>query len=276
MTPRGRTTPAWLDGLVARATRVDGQPPFSDQALVELGDGRRELHAIDEDAAAVLLRGEPGELELVVDPALRRRGIGGRLLRSVVSDAPHVLAWAHGDHPGARALAARNGFEPVRRLLQLRRSLVEPVDTGDGALDGFTAFRPGVDDADWLATNAAAFADHPEQGTLGQADLDARMREPWFDTEDLLLLRDGDTLAAFCWLKVDDGVGEFYVVGVDPAHQGSGLGRRLVRAGLARLVSRGIRTASLYVDGDNTAAVRLYRSFGFSDHAVDVQYRRVD
>ena len=48
----------------------------------------------------------------------------------------------------------------------------------------------------------------------------------------------------------------------------------LVQAGLARLESRGIRTAALYVDADNEAAVRLYRSCGFGDHTIDVQYRR--
>lgn len=265
--------PDWLDGLIARAILDDGQPPFSDQSLVELRDGRRALHAIGEDAAAIVLRGAPGEAELVVDPAARRRGHGSALLEEVLAENPELLVWAHGDHAGARALASRTGFEPVRRLLQLRAQVAPPSHAD---LDGFTAFRPGIDDADWLALNADAFAGHPEQGSLRQGDLDARTAEAWFDAEDFLLLRDADDrLAAFCWLKVDDGIGEFYVVGVDPARQGSGLGRRLVQAGLARLARRGIRIASLYVDADNVAAVRLYRGFGFDDHAVDVQYSNV-
>lgn len=269
--------PNWLNGLIARATRADGQPPFSDQSLVELRDGRRELLNSGEDAAAIVRPAAPSEFELVVDPDVRRGGLGGALLDRVLGtldETAELLAWAHGDHPGARALAARTGFEPVRELLQLRRTLDADFAPGPDDLDGFTAFRPGHDDADWLALNAAAFAEHPEQGSQTQADLDARMSEPWFDAGDLLLLRDDDGLAAFCWLKIEDGIGEFYVVGVDPSRQGSGLGRRLVRAGLARMVSRGIRTAALYVDADNEAAVRLYRSFGFGDHTVDVQYRR--
>lgn len=265
--------PDWLRPLATRAAEADGQPPFSDQTWVELRDGRRELLVTDEDAAAAVRPGTPGELELVVHPDARGRGIGGALLDRVLEQHPDMLAWAHGDHPASRALAARRDFEPIRELLQLRRNLTEhePIPT---ALDGFTAFRPGIDDADWLALNAAAFANHPEQGSLTQFDLDERMTEPWFDAGDFLLLRDGDGLAAFCWMKIEDGIGEFYVVGVDPSRQGAGLGRRLVEAGLARLVSRGIRTASLYVDADNTAAVRLYRSYGFEDHTIDVQYRR--
>lgn len=264
--------PVWLTDLIARATATDGQPPFSDQSLVELRDGRRELLTIDDTAAAVVLRGAPGEAELVVDPDARRRGLGERLLTTVLAESPSLLIWAHGDHPAARALAARHDLTAVRTLLQLRAPVTAPADSA-GALDGFTPFRPGDDDAAWLDINARAFAHHPEQGSLTQADLDARIGESWFNADDFLLLHDEDgQLIAFCWLKVEGDIGEFYVVGVDPRRQGSGLGRRLVAAGLARLAARGIRTASLYVDADNTAAVRLYRSYGFTDHTVDVQY----
>ena len=79
-------------------------------------------------------------------------------------------------------------------------------------------------------------------------------------------------MVGYCWLKIEDGVGEFYVVGVDPDRQGSGLGRRLVAAGLAHLAERGIREASLYVEADNTPALALYRSFGFGDYSIDIQY----
>ena len=129
-----------------------------------------------------------------------------------------------------------------------------------------------IDDADWLALNARAFASHPEQGSVSQSDLTDLTREPWFDADDFLLFRSNGTLIAYCWLKVENDVGEFYVVGVDPDRQGEGLGRKLVGAGLARLASRGIRTAALYVEADNEPAVRLYRSFGFANHSIDAQY----
>lgn len=263
--------PAWLDGLIARATAADGQPPFSDQSLVELRDGRRDLIPLDAAAAAIVRAGNPAEAELVVDPAQRHRGFGGRLLEILVAENDSLVIWAHGDHADARTLAEHHGLEPVRRLLQLRAS-VPPAGDGN-AMAGFTAFRPGLDDAAWLELNARAFAAHPEQGSLTQRDLNARIAEDWFDPNDFLLLRDDSgEIVAFCWLKVEGGIGEFYVVGVDPRSQGGGLGRRLVAAGLARLAEKGIRTSALYVEGDNTPALRLYRSFGFADHAVDVQY----
>jgi mycothiol synthase len=88
--------------------------------------------------------------------------------------------------------------------------------------------------------------------------------------EDFLLLWDGGMLVGLCWLTAD---GEFGGVGVDPARRGEGLGRMLVEAGLARLAERGIRDARLQVDGDNTAALRLFRRFGFRQHSIDIRYR---
>ena len=71
---------------------------------------------------------------------------------------------------------------------------------------------------------------------------------------------------------VRSGTGEVYVVGVDPAHQGRGLGGPLTALGLAHLARRGLAEVELYVDGDNTAARRTYQRLGFTDAAVDGQY----
>jgi mycothiol synthase len=274
-----------LRELAAAAAAADGQPPFSDQSLVDVATGARRLLTVDSVGAALItVDADPAEAELVIHPDARRQGHGQRLLSEVLASVPGtLLVWAHGDHPGARVLAERNGFQAVRTLLQLRAPVPEPEPTPPvpnapasvgRAVGSERPFRPGVDDAAWLELNAAAFADHPEQGKLTQPDLDARMAEAWFDPADFLLLWDGEQLAAFCWLKVVDDLGEFYVVGVDPARQGQGLGHRLVQAGLDRLAARGIRTAALYVDADNEPAVNLYRRYGFTNHTIDVQYRR--
>jgi mycothiol synthase len=244
---------------------VDGQPPFSDQSLIELRRGERRLILVD-GAAAILAA---GEAEFVVDPDARGRGIGTAMLERIVAETDGELRiWAHGDHPAARALAASHALAPERELLQLRATV--PVD--QTRVEGVDTFRPGVDDAAWLALNAKAFAHHPEQGGVRQADLDGLMAEPWFAADDFLVLRDGAELIGYCWLKVEDDLGEFYVVGVDPARQGEGHGRRLMNAGFARLASRGIRTAHLYVEADNAQAIGLYASFGFARHTIDIQY----
>ena len=271
------TRPDWLDVLIQRATRADGQPPFSDGSLVELATGARELLVIGDVAAALL---GDGEAEFVVDPDARRHGHGTQLLEALLARSPKLRVWAHGDHRAARALAASHGLVAVRELLQLRATAPE-LTTAPERVEGAGAstspvtvstFRRGADESAWLDLNARAFAAHPEQGRVTRADLDVLMAEPWFDAADFLLLRDGDALVGYCWLKVEHGIGEFYVVGVSPERQGEGLGRRLVEAGLSRLAERGIRTSSLYVEADNAAAVRLYRSYGFDDHSIDIQY----
>lgn len=70
-----------------------------------------------------------------------------------------------------------------------------------------------------------------------------------------------------------DAVGEVYVVGVDPAFQGRGLGRALTLAGLHHLRGLGLLQAMLYVDATNTSAIDLYTSLGFARWDVDVLYR---
>jgi len=66
--------------------------------------------------------------------------------------------------------------------------------------------------------------------------------------------------------------GEVYVVGVEPAYQGLGLGRAVTVLGLAHLRERGLAQAILYVDADNPAAVATYSRLGFTRFAVDVMY----
>ena len=86
-------------------------------------------------------------------------------------------------------------------------------------------------------------------------------------------------MAGFHWTKEhrDPGaepVGEVYVLAVDPAYQGRGLGPALTLAGLQHLRSRGLSTVMLYVDGDNAPAIATYRRLGFERVALDVMYAR--
>lgn len=274
--------------VAAAATRVDGYPPFNEQALFDVAAGHRTPFLI-EHADTVVGAGilGAGDLDLVVDPAQRRLGHGGAALAALLADTPGELCmWSHGDHPAARVLAERFGFTAERTLLQLRLDLTDPARSGirvDQHADAqagirIDAFRPGQDDAEWVALNALVFATHPEQGALTESDLADRRGEAWFQAGDFLIARDSVTgrMVGYNWLKIeaDAPVGEIYVIGVHPDAAGRGLGRRLMLAGLERLRERGCRAADLYVEADSAAAVTLYRSLGFTDRTVDVQYRR--
>ena len=67
-----------------------------------------------------------------------------------------------------------------------------------------------------------------------------------------------------------------YVVGVDPAAQGRGLGRVLTTLGLAHLQRRlghlPDPAVLLYVESDNVVAVRTYQGLGFTVARLDTAY----
>ena len=69
-------------------------------------------------------------------------------------------------------------------------------------------------------------------------------------------------------------MGEVYVVGVDPAALGLGLGRSLTLIGLRHLRQQGLDEVMLYVDADNTAAIKTYQGLGFVHRSTDVMYLR--
>ena len=214
----------------------------------------------------------------MVHPHRRRRGLGRALAGELTATAGrHVLRlWAHGDLPAAAALARAAGFERFRALWQMRRPLREPLDQPVlPAGRTLRTFVPGQDEDDWLSLNGRAFAKHPEQGGWTRHDLELREREPWFDPAGFFIAERDGQMAGFHWTKVHDPtLGEVYVVGVDPAEQGSGLGRALTLAGLRHLRDRGVAEAMLYVDEDNVPAIRMYEALGFTRATVDAMYRR--
>jgi mycothiol synthase len=186
-----------------------------------------------------------------------------------------VLVWSHGEHSRLAPVLDDHGFRRQRELFQLRRPMTDTTDAPPMP-DG-VELRPFVVDRDedaWLAVNSAAFAHHPEQGSWTAADLRAREREPWFDADGFLLAWRGDELLGFHWTKLHpNGDGEVYVIGIAPAAQGMGLGKILLMHGLEWLRRHGCNQVLLYVDADNTTAVRLYERTGFLRHDLDVQWR---
>ncbi|MFH8937128.1 mycothiol synthase [Streptomyces griseosporeus] len=279
-------------GLLAEASAADGQQAVSEQGRLQLRGGPREgvshlLLTVGDELAgyAQLEDTDPVEApaaELVVHPAHRGHGHGRALGSALLAaSGKRLRVWAHGGHAAARHLAQVLGLTLFRELRQMRRSLTD-LDLPEPVLpEGVTVrtFVPGQDDAAWLAVNAAAFAHHPEQGSLTQRDLDDRKAEPWFDPAGFFLAeRETDTgrdLVGFHWTKVhaEEQLGEVYVLGVAPGTQGGGLGKALTTIGLRHLAAQGLPTAMLYVDADNKAAVSVYERMGFTTYEADLMYR---
>ncbi|MEO3854637.1 mycothiol synthase [Acrocarpospora sp. B8E8] len=291
--------------LVEAATETDGVRPLNEHVMLHLrygGDtGAKSFLLYADDTLAGFAHLDPTDPvegpsgELVISPSQRRRGFGHRLLDAVLTESIRLAAerslpaipgggrlrlWAHGDHPGASRLAASAGFTRVRSLWQMRRSLYAPMPAAEFP-EGVQVrgFVPGDDEAAWIALNARAFAHHPEQGSWTLNDLDQREKEPWFDPSGFFLAFRDSRLVGFHWTKIHgadghghDAIGEVYVVGVDPAERGTGLGKALTLTGLTHLRAHGLSQVMLYVDEDNQAAIRLYESLGFSRWDTDVMY----
>jgi len=293
--------------LVEAATEADGVRPLSEHVMLHLRYGgdqpvRNVLVYVDGMLSAyghldVTDEVAGASAEVVVHPDRRGAGLGRLLVQSVLDQTTtrRLRLWAHGDHPAAAALAASMGFRQSRALWQMRRSLFAPLPQAAVPKDvTVRTFRPDEDDEAWVALNALAFRDHPEQGTWTVEELHRRMGEAWFDPAGFFLAERDGGLVGFHWTKVHGGkdhgndesanhphdghghpaVGEVYVVGVHPDQHGSGIGKALTIVGLRHLRRLGLPDAMLYVEADNAAAIRLYTGLGFTRWETDVMFSR--
>lgn len=285
--------------LIAAATERDGVPPVAEHVLLHLrhGGDKADFHLIAEDQGEVLgyahldLTDQVAgpSAEIVVCPKHRGQGIGNELIKSVTSySGTKLRLWSHGDLPGAKNLAEKNGLSHSRTVIQMRRSLTDPIPEIDREIP-IRNFLPGLDNAAWIAVNNRAFIDHPEQSNWTLRDLEIRTKEEWFDPRGFLIAEIENQLAGFCWTKIHGGhthkhsagepehdhdpIGEIYIMGVDPEFKGRGIGRNVTIAGLKHLRYEGIFSAMLYVDSDNASAIKLYTSLGFTEWGRDVLYR---
>ena len=283
--------------LLETVGTVDGYPALSEQKRIEVADrsgsaaAGRSLARLPTSGRLIgyghLSRGNDSwGIEIVVHPDHRAGGeaeaLGSALLAPLLETAGRlgggqVYFWAPRASAVHDRIAEATGLHPGRELIQMRVTLpLTPRPDHRAGPPATRAFRPGHDEAGWLAVNNRAFATHPEQGGWTIEELLRREEEPWFDPEGFLLYEEGGRLAASCWTKVhreeDPPLGEIYVISVDPDFQGRGLGRSLTTAGLAWLADAGITVGMLYVDGDNVAAVALYGSMGFTVDHVDRAY----
>ena len=315
-------TPQSLQGaidLITKTTDHDGIPPVSEHVLLHLrhGGDKNDRHIVVEDGGKIVGYAhldltdqvEGPSTELLIDPAYRSQGLGSELLREVEKIAGDRLRlWAHGDLPGSQKLAKKAGFERIRTVAQMRRTLTE-------ALPEITipirTFKVGSDEKEWLALNNRAFINHPDQGKWSERDLEIRKQEDWFDPQGFFIAEADQKMSGFCWVKIHGGkahshahshsnspsqsqsssqfnsesqdptdlhghdpTGEIYVMGVDPVFHGRGIGRAVVLAGLRYMRNKGIFSAMLYVEADNRDAIKLYTKVGFTEWGRDILYRK--
>lgn len=203
-----------------------------------------------------------------------------RLIARVPAVDRPVRWWVVAPDQITDAVADSLGLPARRDLLQFRRPLpLDPGSRGDRPVLATRPIRllPAEEDA-VVGVNNRAFSWHPDQADRDRSWIVDQTSAPWFDRLGFLVHDgDGGGIDGFCWTKVhadhDPPLGEIYVIAVDPAAQGRGLGRALTVAGLDHLTGRDISVGMLYVEGSNDDAVAMYHRLGFVLHHIERAYQ---
>jgi mycothiol synthase len=220
----------------------------------------------------------PGQEDLTVHPQFRRRGHGRRLFATGL-DLAAKAGWGEirlyvPQAGGGQAFAEAMGM--TYRSSMWRLDLAPTLVVPEPALPtGFAARAFG----DWLPLARlvdllnACFAHHPSPASWTVGQLQYAHSRPDFDPSAVLLVSPADRLedpVAFVRTALgpaEDGdeapVGEIRLVGVLPQWRGRGLGRELLRWGVAQLRSGGAGRVKLSVEAENELALGLYRRTGF-------------
>jgi len=238
------------------------------------------------------------QLELIVRPGDRRRGVGTALLdwaerhcadRARSGQAgPRELAqeiggWGADGVAGHAELAASHGYRPVRRGMEMRRRTAGPIP--DAPLPEGLEVRP-VRPADhrriWEA-DVEAFRDHWEAAVRREADFEWWFSRPHLDTSLWQVAWDGDEVAGSILTNVNPeenarlGANRAWLdhISVRRPWRRRGVAAALIAATLRLLAERGIDEATLGVDTENLGgAVGLYERMGFVRFHSGVTYRR--
>ena len=284
--------------LIKAATDLDGVPPIAEHVLLHLrhGGDKSDSHLVIEKDDQVIAYAHLDKTDLVagpiveavVHPKYRGQGFGTALLNEAIKICgDKTRIWSHGDLAQAQSIAASLKLERLWANLQMSKQLLETVEITSKYL--IRNFLPGIDDQAFLEINNKVFVDHPDQGGWSKSDLEVRVNEEWFDEKGFFVCEDKGKLIGFCWTKIHgahthshegnetdhghEAIGEIYVLAVDPAYKGQGIGKNLTTTGLNYLKYQGLSSAMLYVGVENTPALNLYTSLGFSEFGSDVMYR---
>jgi len=269
---------AAAEALVAAAGKADGFPPLSEHKLVRLSGAEDAVVAtwgangrLVAVSVAALHEGDEPHWALEVATAVEDRtaGLETAALTAAISTIPReepYSLWVQ--RPEQVAAAEALGHRELRRVLRLDGPLPPPSDRSDVEIGTIT----DTNDDAIMAVHNRAFAGHREASGMTQERFDDMRAMPWYDPEGVITGFVDGRLVGYCWTKLHaNGDGEVYLLAVDPDAHGRGLGELLAGEGYRHLGERGAARAMLWVDGDNEAAITLYRRIGLEPSLANVE-----
>ncbi|HUS17366.1 MAG TPA: GNAT family N-acetyltransferase [Chloroflexia bacterium] len=225
---------------------------------------------------------------VVVDPAWRLQGLGTQLADCVREHARSMAVLWIDFAVDVRLVEANRwleslGYEPVRTYTRLRLGAADHVPLPDYP-EGFTirTFRTGADEATVCDILNLSFADHRNANVVSVEDMRNNLNRPGFQPDGLFLAETAEgEIAGLCWCQINEDeiarrgeqVGWINDLGVAPAYRRAGLGRALLRGGIAWLRDQGMSFVDLWVEGSNKEARTLYTATGFTVHKTVTDYR---
>lgn len=260
-------TPAAVDAsFMTERLRAPGMDAETDCLLASL-DGELIGYTLlnwELPIGCVVLEGD-------VLPEREREGVRGELFewakkqgrRRGAAAARAAAAEANAELTG---FLERQGFRPVR--------LHEILHWSGGSLPA-PALPRGIASRRFRAGDEASLAEAQNAAFRGQWGFSPNTVEQIAyavgmsrtTPEGVALLLDGDDVAAYCLTQTvgqaPEMAGSVFMLGAHPRHQGLGLGRAALLAGMHLLLDRGVKTIELTVDAENEAARQLYESVGF-------------
>jgi mycothiol synthase len=227
-----------------------------------------------------------GILSCWIHPGHRRKGLATKFLDCAIKRAGELgLNVLHvnvsQDNKIAISVLSKLGFRGVRRYLELRLDMdrIQWQDIDRVSL-GCRHLLPGEEDKLALIQNRA-FAGHwgynPNRVDEIVYDANRGNHSP----EDIVVTCEGDKLTGYCWTEVtasggtaSQEKGQIYMIGTDPDYRGTGVGKRVLLAGLFHLQNKGMKVTTLTVDSENKAACALYESIGFEVRTTSLWYEK--
>ena len=208
----------------------------------------------------------------VVEPC-RRRGVGSALLAAIGAAIEtirerhrlgelSISAWE--PNLAASSFAAKHGFRHSRdfwRMERPRGPVALPMWPPGVRVRAFDGSENAL--LDFNRSYNSAFAEHYHYVRSTVEDTRTIISQSHFRAEGLALAYRERECVGFCRNARFGDPGEVALIGVVPGARGIGLGRALLRWGLAWLQNGHAKPVYLMVDGENESALKLYRSEGF-------------
>jgi ribosomal protein S18 acetylase RimI-like enzyme len=205
------------------------------------------------------------EIAGMVDPDARRRGIATALLDAALPICRtrgfrRALLIVPRQSEGGRALADSHAGV----LEHSEHALVLTDPPADGPFDPLIEVRP------------ATSADRPELSRLLGAAFEGSWPDPLGRESDasrtLVVEREGVTVGTIRVTRDRTDGGGIYGFAVDPAWQGRGVGRDVLRMACRQLRAEGVQWIGLEVAVENDHALGLYLSLGFTRATTEDYY----